>query len=338
MRGSITTHLLWAKLRQLFATSALLTVFALLCSGQSDLTTVQGTIGDPSGAVIPNATVTIKNQATGSERKGTSNESGGYVIPSVAAGAVTLIVEAPGFKKFEQSGNVLQANVTATLNATLIIGNATETVQVTSEAPPIQADSATLGRDITTKQIRDLQLNGRNPLLLSLLKPGVTGGAWRPYLQSEQWHQYQRRAKPGHIDHAGWRGCRSHPFERNQHRRSGCGFHAGSSNPDRKLQRRVRPRLRRPDPHCDKEWYAAISMARLMNTSGTCASMRTRGRGITAAIPASTASQRPSASTSSATTSMARSSSRRFQSLIATSSSSCSDRSTSGIGRICRTI
>jgi len=164
-----------AKLRKLSAASLFLTVFSAACYAQSDLTTVQGTIHDPTGAVISGATITIKNQGTGAERKATSNESGGYVIPSVAAGGVTLIVEAPGFKKYEQPGNVIQANVTATLDATLTLGNATETVLVTGEAPPIQADSATLGRNVTTKQITDLQLNGRNPYLLSLLKPGVNG-------------------------------------------------------------------------------------------------------------------------------------------------------------------
>lgn len=166
-----------AKLRKLFATSLFLTVFSALCLAQSDLTTVQGTIHDPTGATVAGATVTVKNAGTGAERKATTNSNGGYVIPAVSAGGVTLIVEAPGFKKFEQSGNVIQANVTATLDASLTLGQSTETIQVTSEAPPIQADSATLGRNVTTKQIQDLQLNGRNPYLLSLLKPGVSGGS-----------------------------------------------------------------------------------------------------------------------------------------------------------------
>src|SRR6266851_2496229 len=58
----------------------------------------------------------------------------------------------------------------------LTLGAASETIQVTSQSPPLEADSATLGRDVTEKQIRDLQLNGRNPLLLAMLKPGVVGG------------------------------------------------------------------------------------------------------------------------------------------------------------------
>jgi Carboxypeptidase regulatory-like domain/TonB-dependent Receptor Plug Domain len=143
---------------------------------QSDLTSVSGTIHDPSGAVIANAKVTITNQASRAERKAITNSSGAYSIPSVPAGTYTLIVEAAGFKRFEQSGNNFQTSVAATLDATLTLGSASETVQVSSQAPPVQADSATLVGDVTRRQIKDLQLNGRNPYLLALLEPGVTGG------------------------------------------------------------------------------------------------------------------------------------------------------------------
>ncbi len=159
---------------------ALAFLICLSCAdvrAQSDLTNVAGSIRDPSGATVPNATVTIRNVGTGAERKATTDAAGTYSIPSVPAGSYDVVVTAPGFERFQQSGNTFQTGVAATLDATLTIGSETQTVQVTSEAPPVQADSATLGRDVTTKQIRDLQLNGRNPLLLSLLKPGVTGGA-----------------------------------------------------------------------------------------------------------------------------------------------------------------
>src|SRR3954453_6111874 len=160
---------------KLFTTPVFLGVLAVVAFAQSDQTSVHGTVQDPTGATVAGATVTVRNTATGVERKATTTANGNYSIPSMPAGPVTLIVEAAGFKKFEQSGNSLQANVAGTLDATLTLGQSTETVQVTSEAPPIQADSATLGRDITTRQIQNLQLNGRNPYLLSLLKPGVSG-------------------------------------------------------------------------------------------------------------------------------------------------------------------
>lgn len=165
-----------AKIYSLVTASLALVFFTSILFGQSDLTSIAGTITDPTGAVVANANVTVRNEATSAERKAVTSSSGNYSIPSIPAGSYTLIIEAPGFKKYERSGNSLQSSVAATLDATLTLGQTNETVQVTAEAPPVQADSATLGRDITTKQIRDLQLNGRNPYLLSLLKPGVNGG------------------------------------------------------------------------------------------------------------------------------------------------------------------
>src|SRR5437660_470540 len=94
------------RLRASLCATVLLFLFSAISSfAQSDLTTVTGTIHDPTGAVISGATVTIKNLATGAERKATTNAGGSYSIPSVPAGNVDLIVEAPGFKRFEQSGN-----------------------------------------------------------------------------------------------------------------------------------------------------------------------------------------------------------------------------------------
>src|SRR5947209_4903701 len=72
---------------------------------QSDLTSVAGTIRDPSGATVPNATVTIRNTGTGAERKATTDAAGTYNIPSVSAGAYDVTVTAPGFERFQQSGN-----------------------------------------------------------------------------------------------------------------------------------------------------------------------------------------------------------------------------------------
>ena len=163
---------------RLFGLLAAFTCLILpLLNAQSDLTTVSGAIHDASGATVPGAVVIIQNPDTGAERRTKSDASGIYSITSVPAGLYTLTVEASGFQRYQQSGNAFQSGVTATLDATLTVGSETQTVQVTSEAPPVQADSATLGRDVTERQIKNLQLNGRNPLLLALLKPGVTGGA-----------------------------------------------------------------------------------------------------------------------------------------------------------------
>src|ERR1051325_5120205 len=113
-RESMRTKLS-ARTRSLALSALGLLTLASILFGQSDLTSIAGTITDPSGAVVANANVTVRNQATGAERRAVTNNSGNYSIPSVTAGMYTLIVEAPGFKKYERSGNSLQTSVAATL-------------------------------------------------------------------------------------------------------------------------------------------------------------------------------------------------------------------------------
>src|SRR6266550_8154610 len=116
---------------------------------QSDLASVNGVVRDPSGAVIPDAKITLRNEATAVELKTATSAAGNYSITSLPAGNYTLTVEASGFKRFEQSRNIVVSNVTATLDATLTLGAASEIVQVPAEAQPGQADRATLGRVVT---------------------------------------------------------------------------------------------------------------------------------------------------------------------------------------------
>ncbi len=162
--------------------SALLSFVALLSVSislfaQSDTATIAGTVRDPSSGSVPNATVTVKNETTGIERRATSNESGYYTVSNLPPGNYTVTVEAPGFKKYEKTNNKLDANIASTVDALMSVGAATETVNVVSEALAVQSESSTIGRVVTTKEIADTPLNGRNPLFLALLKPGVSGGA-----------------------------------------------------------------------------------------------------------------------------------------------------------------
>ena len=159
---------------------ALLAVLALastMALAQSDTAAMTGFVRDPSGAVVPNATVNIRNEATGVERRLTSNQDGYFVASSLPPGFYTITVDAAGFKRFEKTNNKLDPNITSTVDVAMTVGSATETVNVVAEAPTIQSETATLGKLITTNEIRNIPLNGRNPLFLALLKPGVSGGA-----------------------------------------------------------------------------------------------------------------------------------------------------------------
>jgi len=144
---------------------------------QSDSASISGFVRDPSGSVIPNASIVIKNESSGAERRATSNETGYYVVTTLPPGYYTLTVEATGFKKFEKSRNKLDSNISTTVNADMQVGAVTEVVEVTASAVALQSETATLGKLVTEEQIKMMQLNGRNPLFLALLKPGVAGGS-----------------------------------------------------------------------------------------------------------------------------------------------------------------
>src|SRR5260370_201648 len=154
-------------------------VFALACLAlfaQSDLGSITGFVKDPTGAVIPNAAVTVRNETTGTERKATTNESGSFTVTNIPAGFYTVDVEAKGFKKFESTHNKLDPSAPRALEASLTVGAATETVEVTATAVALQTESASVQKLVTRQQIDALELNGRNPVGLASLVPGARGG------------------------------------------------------------------------------------------------------------------------------------------------------------------
>jgi len=117
-------------------------IFALAASlafAQSDLGSIAGFVKDPSGSTVPGAKVTVKNQS-GLERQANTNESGYYTITNIPPGTYTVSVEATGFKKFETSNNKLDPSATLTVDATLTVGAATETVEVTATAANLQTE------------------------------------------------------------------------------------------------------------------------------------------------------------------------------------------------------
>ncbi len=160
-----------------------LTVFVLFMSlgvsgilfAQSDLGRISGFIKDPSGATIANAKVTVRNN-TGVERQATTNESGYYVITNVPPGLYTMVAEAAGFQKYESKGNKLDPSADLVIDATLTVGSANQTVEVSASAVQLQTESASVQKDVTREQIDALELNGRNPIFMANLVPGTRGG------------------------------------------------------------------------------------------------------------------------------------------------------------------
>src|SRR5437660_631356 len=142
---------------------------------QSDLGKISGFIKDPSGATIANAKVTVRNNI-GVERQTTTNESGYYVVTNVPPGLYTMVAQAAGFQKFETTGNKLDPSADLVIDATLTVGSANQTVEVSASAVQLQTESASVQKLVTREQIDLLELNGRNPIGLAALVPGARGG------------------------------------------------------------------------------------------------------------------------------------------------------------------
>jgi hypothetical protein len=141
---------------------------------QSDNSSIAGTITDPSGAVVGNASIVVTSELTGVEHKTESNRSGFYTIAGLAPGKYTVTVTAPAFKTVTRKNNNLDPAVPSTVNISLTVGQTDQQVEVTANETALQADSSTLGRVITSSQADNLPLNGRNPIYLALTKAGIT--------------------------------------------------------------------------------------------------------------------------------------------------------------------
>jgi hypothetical protein len=149
---------------------------SLSAFAQSDLSQISGFVKDATGSTIPNASVTIRNEATGVERRLTTNESGYYVAPTLPPGLYTVTVEATGFKRFSKVQNRLEPALPLSVDVAMDVGAVTETVEVTAQAATVQSETATVGRLVEATQIQNTILNGRNPIWLALMKAGVASG------------------------------------------------------------------------------------------------------------------------------------------------------------------
>jgi len=151
---------------------------------QSTISTgsIQGTVTDPNGAVVPNAAVTITSKGTGQQIKTKTSSSGAYASGPLQPGAYEVRVEAPNFQT-QVTQLTVQVGVTSNGNAKLAVGKANEVVEVTSSATTINTEQPTVQGVLTTQQIENLPINGRNFLDLAQLEPGVQiqdGGNFDP--------------------------------------------------------------------------------------------------------------------------------------------------------------
>src|SRR5215510_7544729 len=164
--------------KQCFATFAIAAMIGSVpVLAQFDSGQISGFVRDPSQSSIASAAVVVTNEGNGEKHRTTTNASGYYVVPNLFVGSYSVEVEAPGFKKALQTGIRLSSAAKLNIDMELPVGAVTESVEVTATAALVTSETATVGRTVEQHQIENLTMNGRNPIYLALLKPGVIGGS-----------------------------------------------------------------------------------------------------------------------------------------------------------------
>ena len=166
--------MLQPMLRRALVLALTLTALSLCASAQEFRATLTGRVTDTSGAVVSGAKITIRNLNTNETFDTTASGEGGYTVPFLIPGRYSATVEASGFKRTVNEGFDLNVGQKTTLDFALEIGQLENTINVTADAPLLEADTATRGQVIESLRVTELPLNsGRNPINLVNLAPGV---------------------------------------------------------------------------------------------------------------------------------------------------------------------
>jgi Carboxypeptidase regulatory-like domain/TonB dependent receptor-like, beta-barrel len=137
---------------------------------------IEGTITDSSGAVLPGVSVTITNVETGTDRVVVTNDRGLFRAPLLPLGLYKVSAELQGFKRFEKTGVSLSVGQTAVVNASMSVGQVSETVSVSAaDAPALDTARIDVGHTMSETEVHNLPLVARNPYNFALVQPGVTG-------------------------------------------------------------------------------------------------------------------------------------------------------------------
>src|SRR5579883_1872165 len=156
----------------------LVTMIALLASGQDYRAKVQGTVTDPTQAVVVGAKVTLTNVNTGISAVKETGPDGHYVFDLVEPGTYSVAVEQTGFSRFVQGDIRVQVRGDVTVNAVLAVGNVSEAVTVAEQISSLQFNTSTMDLTVDRKMLTDLPILARNPFTLALLDPAVVNRYW----------------------------------------------------------------------------------------------------------------------------------------------------------------
>ncbi|HET7698380.1 MAG TPA: carboxypeptidase-like regulatory domain-containing protein [Vicinamibacterales bacterium] len=166
-----------STLRRLFVSAFTLAMVALCASGASAqggaTTSLAGTVTDPSGAVIPGASVVVKNMATAAVSEAVTNTEGQFTVPALNAGTYSVTVSLAGFKTVTVNDVILNAGVPAGVKVTMQVGGIEEQVVVTGGSEVVATQSSTVSTTMSSKQIAALPLTSRNAMDFVVNLPGV---------------------------------------------------------------------------------------------------------------------------------------------------------------------
>ena len=151
----------------------ILSLVPAMSFGQVTTGTIFGTVTDPQGAAIANATVTVTDIAKGTTDTATTNGSGNYTVTHLIPDNYSVKIEAPGFQTFQQKGVTVIADASQRVDAQVQVGSASQTVEVTGEAPQLQTENADVGVTYNQRYVENLPVFNRNFTQFELLSPGT---------------------------------------------------------------------------------------------------------------------------------------------------------------------
>lgn len=177
---------------------SLLLLAVWVAGAQTNSTEILGVVTDPNGGAVPGAAIDAVKKSTGEKRSVVSDQEGRYLISNLQVGDYELVVEAKGFQRQRVPSMTLELNQKARVDLQLKLGSVAETIDVTTAAPVLKTDDATVGEVVDHRRIVELPLNGRNfAQLATIATPGVRmgyqtfGGGERLYAAGQRENQNQ---------------------------------------------------------------------------------------------------------------------------------------------------
>ena len=187
---------MWSRLSFLLLLSlACVVCLASFSSAQSTYGSISGSVTDPTNAAIAEAQVTLTSVSNGETRSQTTGPDGLYSFVNLIPGEYKIDVEKAGFKHITRQNVIVQVNQSSKIDITLAVGQVSETVEVTSETPLLQAETSSLGQVVEQRKANELPLNGRNIFNLITISPAAVaqgGSGGTPVSQNPfSWGNYQ---------------------------------------------------------------------------------------------------------------------------------------------------